>query len=126
MISAEQAILLAEKVVSEEVVSTSAERVDKEPELNYAFRTTSGESSLCWIAYFKTSNLFGQDSVESQYIKVYIDAATDENVDLIYISDIEDYRTSNEVYNNDIYFKDVKTEMMTFTDYQGITVELPV
>lgn len=121
MITAEQAIAAAEKEMGD-----GAERVDREPDLDYAFRTSAEKACLCWVVYFKKTDLSEQDSEKSKYIKVYIDAATGEKVDLIYISDIDDYRTSDEVYNNDIYFKDVKTEMMTFTDYIGRTVELPV
>lgn len=116
IITAEQADEIADKLMAGQ-----AERTEKEPVFDY----DSFSSKLCWVVYRKIISSDAKDSEKSQYLKLYITANTGELLKLMYLSDIEDYRTDKEVYDNDIFFQ-TETEMMTFTDYHGNQVELPV
>lgn len=125
MLTAEQAF---EKALSaaEETVGCTLEKADKEPELDYMMYSKLGTSNLCWVVYFKHLTPTEQDPEKSKYVKVYIDASSGELENLLYLSSLEDYRTSEDVYDNDVYFKGVTTEIKTFTNYLGNKVELPV
>ena len=125
MLTAEQAF---EKALSaaEETVGCTLEKADKEPELDYMMYSKLGTSNLCWVVYFKQLAPTEQDPEKSKYVKVYIDASSGELENLLYLSSLEDYRTSEDVYDNDVYFKGVTTEIKTFTNYLGNKVELPV
>lgn len=100
-------------------------RVDREPALDYLFIGENGESSLCWVVFREKPATSEQDSEKSRYIKFYVNAVSGEIVNQVTVSALEDYRTEDNTFANDVYF-DVSTEMMTFTDYHGNEVELPV
>lgn len=82
------------------------------------------DSRPCWMFYLQQNNGEEVDSnTETQYLKVYIDAITCGIVGQIFVSSMD--IDSNEGYDNDTFF-DVDTEMMTFKDSFGRSVELPV
>lgn len=120
IITAEQ----AESIV-DSVSGDGYTRVDREPSLDYLFLDENGESSLCWVVFREKPLTTEQDSEKSRYIKFYVNAVSGEIVNQVTVSALEDYRTEENTFVNDVYF-DVSTEMMTFTDYHGNEVELPV
>lgn len=99
--------------------------VGKEPVLDYLFTDMYGESSLCWVVFRQQALTSEQDSEKSRYCKFYVNAVTGNIVNQVTVSALEDYRTEENTFDNDVYFE-VSTEMMTFTDYHGKKVELPV
>lgn len=120
IISAKQAESIVDSMYGDGYTS-----VDKEPVLDYLFMDMYGESSLCWVVFRQQPVTAEQDSEKSRYCKFYVNALTGKIVNQVTVSALEDYRTEKDTFDNDVYFE-VSTEMMTFTDYFGKEVELPV
>ncbi|MGN0470625.1 MAG: M4 family metallopeptidase [Acutalibacteraceae bacterium] len=120
IITAEQAENIVDSMYGDGYTS-----VDQEPVLDYLFVDMYGESSLCWVVFRQQPVTAEQDSEKSRYCKFYVNAVTGNIVNQVTASALEDYRTEENTFNNDVYFE-VSTEMMTFTDYFGKKVELPV
>ena len=113
MISAEQA---------DEIVSSAIpilDKTDKEPTLDLEY----GTHTICWVVYRQEID---EESGQPLYYKIYVNASSGDLVSITAVTNIYDDRSEGKVYDNDAYFTNVDTQMMSFTDYFGDTVELSV
>lgn len=107
---------------AEEIVSTSLpmfEKTDKEATLDLEY----GTHTICWVVY---RQVFDEESGQPLYYKIYVNASSGDIKSITQVTDIYDDRSEGNVYDNDAYFANVDTQMMSFTDYFGDTVELSV
>lgn len=107
---------------AEDIVSTSLpmlEKTDKEATLDLEY----GTHTICWVVY---RQMFDEESGQIIYYKIYVNASSGAIVSITQVTDIYDDRSEGEFYDNDAYFTNVDTQMMSFTDYFGDTVELSV
>lgn len=107
---------------AEEVVTyyyPTLETTDKEATLDLEY----GTHTICWVVY---RQVFDEESGQPLYYKIYVNASSGDIVSIAAVTDIYDDRSEGNVYDNDAYFANVDTQMMSFTDYFGDTVELSV
>lgn len=77
----------------------------------------------CWYVYVNNHGLEGSATESFSYLKITVDAVNGEFLSYAPLSSIESDNT--ESYDADLYFKNIKTEMMDYTAADGSTVQLP-